>query len=66
MGKNQNQKRTGTFLGMPYDLRPPTVERFKSRWWNKEDRHIFTPKTFGWGYDVNLAEVTRRLGLRRG
>ena len=60
-----NEKRTGKFLGLPYDLRRPTVARLKSRWWNREDHRIFTPKTFGWGYDINLAEVGRRLRLRR-
>lgn len=60
-----NEKRTGKFLGVPYDWRRPTVARAKSRWWNRTDRRIFTPKTFGWGWDINLAEVARRLRLRR-
>jgi hypothetical protein len=60
-----SEKRTGRFLGVPYDWRRPTVARAKSRWWNPESRQLFTPKTFGWGYDVNLAEVARRLRLRR-
>jgi hypothetical protein len=59
------KKKTGTFLGMPYDWRRPTVARLKSRWWNRGDRRIFTPKSFGWGYDINVAEVARRLRLRR-
>jgi Family of unknown function (DUF5808) len=58
-------KGTGKFLGVPYDWRRPTVARVKSRWWNRDDGRIFTPKSFGWGYDVNLAEVARRLHLRR-
>ena len=61
---DENEKGTGSFLSVPYDWRKPTVERFKSRWWNTEDRRIFTPKVFGWGFDVNLAEVSRRLRLR--
>ena len=59
------EKGTGKFLGVPYDWRRPTVARVKSRWWNRDDRRIFTPKSFGWGYDVNVAEVARRLHLRR-
>jgi hypothetical protein len=59
------EKGTGKFLGVPYDWRKPTVARVRSRWWNPDDRRIFTPKSFGWGYDVNLLEVGRRLGLRR-
>ena len=57
--------KTGKFLGVPYDWRRPTLARAKSRWWNYDDHTIFTPKTYGWGYDVNLAEVARRLRLRR-
>lgn len=43
----------GRFLGLPYDLRVPTVSRFRTRLWNPDDPRLFTPKTFGWGYDVN-------------
>jgi hypothetical protein len=57
-------KRSGTFLGIPYDWRAPTVERAKSRLWNTEDRRLFMPRVFGWGYDVNFAELARRLHLR--
>ena len=57
-------KRTGTFLGLPYDLRSPTPERIRERVWNPIDRRIFTPHAFGWGYTVNLYEVLRRLGLK--
>ena len=39
---------------MPYDWRKPTAARLRSRWWNPDDRRIFTPKTFGWGFDFNL------------
>lgn len=59
------RKRTGTFLGMPYDWRRPTAARARERLWNVESRRIFQPKLFGWGWDVNLAEVARRLRLRR-
>jgi uncharacterized protein DUF5808 len=60
-----NRKRTGKFLGVPYDWRRPTVARLKSSWWNPKDRRIVTPRAFGWGYDFNLSEVARRLRLRR-
>ena len=59
------EKRTGNFLGVPYDWRRPTVARYKSRWWNRDDRKIVVPRAFGWGYDFNLAEVARRLRLLR-
>jgi Family of unknown function (DUF5808) len=48
----------GSILGvMPYDFRPPTVERFLSRWWNPDDQRLFTPRVFGVGWDVNLARL---------
>jgi hypothetical protein len=55
--------KTGRFLGIPYDFRTPTWSRMRQRWWNPEDRRVFTPKMFGWGWDVNLYELLRRLGL---
>jgi hypothetical protein len=53
-------KKTGTFLGVPYDWRRPTAARFKQRWWNPSDSRLFTPRWFGWGYDINLARLLRR------
>jgi len=58
-------KGTGRFLGIPYDWRRPTAERVRRRWWNPDDRRVFTPKAFGWGYAFNVAEIARRLRLRR-
>jgi len=44
----------GYWLGLPYDWRRPTWERRRARWWNPDDRRVFTPKVYGWGYDLNL------------
>jgi hypothetical protein len=52
--------KTGTFLRVPYDWRRPTAARVKSRWWNPNDPRVFTPKSFGWGYDVNMARLVSR------
>jgi hypothetical protein len=46
--------KTGKWLGIPYDWRRPTKERFKSRWWNPDDPRLVTPRSYGWGYDFNL------------
>ena len=56
---------TGTFLRLPYDWRRPTWARIKERAWNPHDRRLLTPKSFGWGYDVNLYELLARLGIVR-
>jgi len=55
----------GRFLGIPYDWRHPTRARIKARMWNDEDPRLFMPRAFGWGYDVNVAQVLRRLRVRR-
>jgi uncharacterized membrane protein len=52
--------KTGTFLRIPYDWRRPTVARTKSRWWNPDDPRLFTPKAYGWGYDINFARLLGR------
>lgn len=56
---------TGTFLGIPYDFRAPSWERVRERAWNPADQRLFTPKSFGWGYDINLYELLARLGVIR-
>jgi hypothetical protein len=50
----------GKFRGIPHDWRRPTLARIKSRWWNPDDPRLFTPKAFGWGYDINLARLFGR------
>jgi len=55
----------GRFLGIPYDWRRPTLARIKSRAWNDEDPRIFTPRAFGAGWDLNVAQLLRRLRGRR-
>ena len=44
----------GRKVGIPYDLRRPTLSKLRSRWWNPADARVFTPKTFGMGWDINL------------
>ena len=55
--RTPSMNKTGTFLGMPYDWRRPTTARLKERWWNPSDPRVFTPRWFGWGYDINLARL---------
>ena len=50
----EKPERTGTFLRVPYDWRRPTAARVRSRWWNPDEPRLVTPKSFGWGYDLNL------------
>ena len=53
-------KRSGRFLGIPYDWRRPSKARLKERWWNPDDPRLFTPKSFGWGWSINLARLFGR------
>ena len=50
----------GTVAGfVPYDLRMPTLERARSRWWNNDDGRLFVPQVFGVGWTINLARLAR-------
>ena len=48
---------------IPYDLRPPTMARARSRWWNPEEPRVFVPKVFGVGWTANVGRVARIAGL---
>jgi hypothetical protein len=60
MAGARKKPKTGTFLGMPYDWRRPTIARLKSRWWNPAEPRLFPPRSFGWGYAINLARLFGR------
>ncbi len=60
------RKRTwhGSVAGVvPYDLRPPTIERARRRLWNPDDRRILQPHVFGVGWTINAGRVARKLGV---
>jgi Family of unknown function (DUF5808) len=48
----------GSIIGVPYDFRRPTLQRFKERVWNPNDNRIFTPHVFGVGWTLNLYRLT--------
>ena len=64
-GDPADMRRTGRFLGLPYDWRRPTWSRVKERVWNPHDSRLFAPKSFGWGYDINFFELLVRMGIVR-
>jgi hypothetical protein len=50
----------GTVAGVvPYDFRPPTIERARSRWWSPEEPRLFVPQVFGVGWTVNVGRLVR-------
>jgi hypothetical protein len=53
----------GQVLGfIPYDLRPPTVERLRASVWNPDDPQLITGQVFGVGWSINFYRVAERLG----
>jgi len=52
----------GTVVGfVPYDFRPPTIERARSRWWNPDEPRLFVPQVFGVGWTINLSRLVGRV-----
>ena len=60
-----NKEKTGHFLGLPYDWRKPSWQRIKSNMWNPNSDRISVPKAYGWGWEVNLHALLRRVGILR-
>ena len=53
----------GRALGVPYDFRMPTIDRFLHRNWNEVDERIIVPVAFGMGWTINLYQLKRRAQL---
>jgi Family of unknown function (DUF5808) len=49
---------------MPYNWARPARKDAGKGVWDPDDRRVFTPKNYGWGYSVNLAALLRRLKRR--
>jgi hypothetical protein len=54
---------SGRFLGMPYELRPPSADRVAMRWWDPLNPHVIVPRLFGIGWTLNFAALAVKLGL---
>lgn len=44
---------------VPYDLRPPTAERLRSRIWAPDDPRLIVPRAFGVGWTLNVGRLVR-------
>jgi Family of unknown function (DUF5808) len=53
----------GTILGLPYDFRPPTPEKLRNTFWNKNTSKIFVPHAFGIGWSVNFYPIVHPKGV---
>lgn len=58
-------KRTGTFLGMPYDWRRLSLQRIRDELFNPDEPKFIVPKAYGWGYGINFAAPIARRRRRR-
>jgi len=47
---------------LPYDLRRPTIERFREASWNP-DGPILSSKAWGFGWAPNLGAIKRLIGV---
>jgi hypothetical protein len=53
----------GAVLGfVPYDLRPPSLRRFRDAWWNPDDPRLFTPRDLGLGWALNVHRLLTLAG----
>lgn len=50
----------GKIFGLvPYDLRPPSLERARRTFWNAEDSRFLVPTLFGVSWTANLRSASR-------
>ncbi|MGV8965559.1 MAG: DUF5808 domain-containing protein [Cellulomonas sp.] len=42
---------------VPYDLRLPTLARFRARVWDPQGESLVNPRAFGVGWTVNVGKV---------
>lgn len=47
----------GQVAGVPYDFRPPTLEKLRRTVWDPQNRDLFVPHAFGVGWSINFARV---------
>jgi hypothetical protein len=49
----------GRIAGVPYDLRPPTVEKLRTTVWDPANPALVVPHGFGVGWTVNVARLVQ-------
>lgn len=51
---------------IPYELRPPTLERVRETYWDPADEHVFKPPVWGVGWALNVGRVVELIRRQRG
>lgn len=44
---------------VPYDLRVPTIARYRERMWDPDGENLVNPRAFGVGWTVNVGKVVK-------
>jgi hypothetical protein len=44
---------------VPYEFRPPSVERLRQAYWAPDEPHVFTGTPFGVGWSINVGRLMR-------
>jgi uncharacterized membrane protein len=44
----------GKLFNIPYDFRPPTLQRLRETYWNKDTARVFVPQFYGMGWSINF------------
>ena len=51
---------------VPYELRPPTIDRVRETYWAPADEHVLKPPVWGVGWALNVGRVVELIRRRRG
>jgi hypothetical protein len=51
---------------VPYELRPPTLQRVRETYWAPADEHVLKPAVWGVGWALNVGRVVKMIGRERG
>jgi hypothetical protein len=57
--KQLNQAPQGSFAGIRYDFRLPTLQKLRDTFWNKDTSQVVMPPAFGIGWALNLYPLLR-------
>ena len=50
---------------VPYELRPPTLDRVRETYWSSDDEQVFKPPVWGVGWAVNVGRVVELIRRKR-
>ena len=59
----RERKSHGSYYGIPFDFRVPTIGRIRQRMWNPDDPRVITPTAFGAGWSINFYQAGCDIGL---